>query len=158
MLYFAFGSNLSWKEMRRKCPHARMACLATLREHTFNFWVTSRDSVGGEMDIQGKKGQKVWGVVYHIDELEVGRLDQGEGFDPGSPHEIYERVELMVYDDDRDKSPLTIWTYRGTKQAERKKGNRPTAQYLKLIVEGAKHWRLPQEYVASLESVETHDA
>jgi gamma-glutamylcyclotransferase len=88
MLYFGYGSNLNWKEMRRKCPHARMVCVATLREHTFNFWVTSRDSVGGEMDIQGKKGQKVWGVVYQIDELEIGRLDQGESFDPGSPHAI----------------------------------------------------------------------
>jgi hypothetical protein len=64
----------------------------------------------------------------------------------------------MVYDEDRDKSPLTIWAYRGSKQADRKRGNRPTAPYLKLIVEGAKHWRLPKEYIVSLEATETHDA
>ena len=116
-----------------------------------------RDSAGGKMDIQGKKGEKIWGVVYHIEELEIGLLDQGEGFDPGSPRETYERIELMVFDEDRDKAPLTVWTYRGSKRAERGRGNRPTEQYLKLIVEEAKHWHLPANYVALLEAVKTHD-
>ncbi len=61
MLYFAYGSNLDPQEMRRKCPHARMICVAALREHTFDFWVASRDSIGGEMDIHGKKGAKSLG-------------------------------------------------------------------------------------------------
>ena len=156
MLYFAYGSNLDPQELRRKCPHARMICVAALREHTFDFWVASRDSVGGEMDIHGKKGAKVWGVVYQIDELELGRLDLGEGFDPGSPREIYERIELLVYEQDRDKSPFTVWTYRGSKRAKHNRRNRPTGAYLKLVLAGARYWHLPAAYISSLEAVAAH--
>ena len=105
------------------------------------------------MDIVDAPTSEVWGVVYKIDELDIGRLDRKEGYRPGRPKEqnSYERIERMVYEDADPKRPLSVWTYKVANPLE--KPVPPSQEYKGFFVDGAKHWHLPKEYIERLEAV-----
>ena len=97
---------------------------------------------------------EVWGIVYQIDELEIGALDRNEGYDPNrSAHKnSYVRKEMRVLRDGDEAQPLTVWAYLGNQQTS---APLPSAAYKKVIVDAAKHWRLPTDYITNLERIET---
>ncbi len=79
MLYFAYGSNMDWAQMRERCPSARFVGVARLPDHRLAF---TRESVhwgSGVADALRESGRKLWGVVYEITDSDVGRLDRSEG-------------------------------------------------------------------------------
>jgi hypothetical protein len=144
MLYVAYGSNLSRKEMRRKCPHARMVCVAT------------RDSVGGEIDIQGKKGDKVWGVVYQIDEMELAAwikmrdLIPGVGASPVSEADTRELNPFRVHAKNgrnygRRRSLSRFVRFRTATKAEARRSNPRNRRFrtfrLRNVFASARMWR-----------------
>ena len=97
-------------------------------------------------------GSTVWGVVYQIDELELGFLDRREGYNPSRPDQknSYFRKEMRVLRDGEDGNPLTVWTYIGKPEA---KPPAPSTEYKQFIVNGAKHWHLPKAYIQQLENI-----
>jgi hypothetical protein len=50
------------------------------------------------------------------------------------------------------KRALVIWLYRGHPPLD---PPLPSYDYKKLIVEGARHWNPPTEYIRELESIQT---
>lgn len=153
MLYFAYGSNMNWKQMRERCPSAKFLCVAKLNDHRLAFTRYSCDRKCGVADIISAKGSDVWGVVYDIEEVEMGWLDRTEGYDPGRKREdnCYVRKEHRVYRDDTEDSPLSTHVYFAIRQDSPPP---PNEEYKKLIVDGAKFWHLPDEYIRRLESIE----
>jgi gamma-glutamylcyclotransferase (GGCT)/AIG2-like uncharacterized protein YtfP len=156
MLYFAYGSNLDWAQMRERCPSARFVCIAKLPEHRLDFTrqSTKKDREGGVADVVPDAHQNVWGVVYQIEETEIDSLDRCEGFRPGRRREenSYNREERHVFRDGDERQPLVAFLYFVSQ-----KGGpfRPHPKYKRFIVEGAKHWHLPHDYIAKLERIET---
>jgi gamma-glutamylcyclotransferase (GGCT)/AIG2-like uncharacterized protein YtfP len=151
VLYFAYGSNMLASQMNKRCPSARFVCVAVLADHALVFPRKSKRWGCGVASIE-PGDDKVWGVVYQIDELDIGRLDKCEGFSPGRVGNSYVREERRVLRHGQKDDPLTVWTYIGAPQAGPPK---PNACYLKRIIGGAKHWRLPEDYVRKLEAIET---
>jgi len=90
-------------------------------------------------------------VVYQIEERDIYRLDQAEGFDPWQKQNAYLREERQVYIDGNEQMPLTVSIYFAEKQTN---PPLPSAEYKQLIVTGAKYWHLPQEYINALEQIE----
>ena len=43
MLYFAYGSNMEWKQMRERCPSAMFVCIAKLKDRRLAFTRKSKD-------------------------------------------------------------------------------------------------------------------
>jgi len=97
--------------------------------------------------------EEVWGVVFQIDEFDIGNLDKSEGYAPGRKRNAYIRLEQHVYEDGNEKRPISVMTY----VVEEKKNDvpPPNDEYKRLIIGGAKYWHLPEGYITKLENIET---
>ena len=150
MLYFAFGSNMNWNQMRERCPSSRFVGIAVLRDHKLAFTRKSCKRGCGVADVVAEDGAQVWGVVYEIADLDVGKLDASEGFRPGRDKNSYYRRECLVFLNGEDHRPLTVSAYFGDPQPN---PPLPNAAYKNLILTGAKHWHLPEDYIRALEQI-----
>ena len=63
MFYFAYGSNLHHKQMKRRCKNSRFIKKIVLKEYSLTF-----RSNYGAADIEKNKGNKVCGALYYISE------------------------------------------------------------------------------------------
>ncbi len=150
MLYFAYGSNMNWQQMQERCRSARFVGLAKLSDYGLAFTRKSVNRGCGVADVVPEPGKSVWGVVYEIGDLDLGKLDRSEGCRPGREMNSYWRRECMVYLDGDDARPLTVSAYFGDPQET---PPLPNEAYKDLIVSGAKHWHLPDDYVQELEQI-----
>ena len=154
MLYFAYGSNLEWAQMKQRCPLAKFVCRAKLPAHRLAFTLKSVGRDCGVADVLPDQTKDVWGVVYELPDNELKKLDKKEGYQPGKPYEKnqYTRRDQYVWPDGDAKRPLLVALYLGHPQLD---PPLPSDDYKRLIVDGAKHWNLPVEYIHQLESIQT---
>jgi len=158
MLYFAYGSNLDPVEMRRRCPGHRVVGLAALPDHRLGFPRFSADWRGGVASLALAHGEKVWGVVYELTESDQAALDVYEGWRaPGDQHNLYDRetvtVELVRSDDGSVPRRLRVLTY----VARASNPSPPSRFYLDTVLRGARHHRLPDDYIERLGLTEVAD-
>ena len=146
MLYFAYGSNMHWKQMRDRCRSACFVGVALLADHLLAFTRKSERRQCGVADAVADKDSKVWGVVYQIDERDVGKLDANEGYRPGrsKTRNAYQRESRHVFGDGNRKNPFKVVAYFANRQDNPRL---PNQAYKDLILAGAKHWHLPDEYI-----------
>jgi gamma-glutamylcyclotransferase (GGCT)/AIG2-like uncharacterized protein YtfP len=153
MLYFAYGSNLDWKRMKNRCPSASFYCMTSLPNYRIDFTRKSSENECGVADIVKDNNFKIYGVVYRIDEIDLGKLDKREGYIPQRGKNAYKRIEIIVFEEDNKEKPITAFTYE---VVEKEFGKyKPNKDYKGLIVTGAKYWKLPKEYIKFLENIET---
>lgn len=151
MLYFAYGSNLEPQQMRQRCPGHTVVGLAELRDHKLGYPLTSHDWGGGVVSLSVAHGDSVWGVIYELTEADLAALDRYEHFvAPGDQHNLYDRetvsVQLVRADDGSFARRLRAWTYL----ARSANPSPPSRRYLDTILAGARHHKLPDDYVARL--------
>ena len=82
MLYFAYGSNLDWAQMKQRCPLAKFVCRAKLPAHRLAFTLKSAKRDCGVADVLPDQAKDVWGVVYELPDNELKNLDKTKAFDP----------------------------------------------------------------------------
>ena len=141
--YFAYGSNLYWPQMHKRCPSSRFVCAARLSNYQFGITRHSRLRDCGTANVFPVKGQEVWGAVYDVSDADLNVMD---GFEDG-----YRREILTVNPFDDGDKPINVLVY----VAEIENNvPLPNAEYKRLILAGAKHWRLPEAYLAVLEAIE----
>jgi hypothetical protein len=153
VLYFAYGSNLDWDQMRSRCPSAQFVAVVTLPDHRLVF---PRFSVGRRCDvasIAAAEREVVWGVVYEIDGSDRNALDACEGFHPhrDPARNAYEPTQIEVVNRGRPAEPLEVFTYVARPQRGFTPRG-PDQAYLGLILRGARHWGLPEAYCRFLAS------
>jgi gamma-glutamylcyclotransferase len=141
--YFAYGSNMNWPQMQRRCPSAQFVCVGRLAGYHFGITRHSRLRNCGTANVYPVNGKEVWGIVYDITEQDLLVLD---GFEDG-----YRREILPVYPSEDGGPPLNALVYVA---ALENNVPRPNAEYRRLIVEGARHWKLPPAYLALLEAIQ----
>jgi gamma-glutamylcyclotransferase (GGCT)/AIG2-like uncharacterized protein YtfP len=90
----------------------------------------------------------VWGVVYEIEEGEIPELDRREGVNSGA---YVRRNGETVYDRDQAQ-PIEASIYFANPEPN---PPLPNAEYRRLILEGARFWRLPDNCIRELEGIET---
>jgi len=151
MLYFAYGSNMHSAQMKERCPSARFLCRAKLPSHRLAFTLKSIERGCGVADVLYEEGKDVWGVIYELPEDELRDLDKDESFRPGQPDEQnkYTRENHYLWPEGDAKRAILVTLYRGHPQLDP-----PSHEYKKLILEGARHWNLPAEYIRELESIQ----
>jgi gamma-glutamylcyclotransferase (GGCT)/AIG2-like uncharacterized protein YtfP len=154
MLYFAYGSNMDSVQMKERCPSSTFVCRAKLPSHRLAFTLRSFSRGCGVADILRDEAKDVWGVVYELLEHELEHLDKSEDFRPGRPDDQneYTRENHYVWREGDAKRPLLVSLYRGHPQPH---PPLPDCDYKKLIVEGARYWKLPVDYIQELESIQT---
>jgi len=142
MYYFAYGSNLNWLQMRRRCPSSRFVCVARLADYEFGITRHSRLRDCGTANVFRSPGREVWGAVYDVSEADLKILD---GFEDG-----YRREILPVFALGNGTRPLPALVYVAEIESQ---VPLPNAEYKRLILEGAKHWKLPASYIALIETI-----
>jgi gamma-glutamylcyclotransferase len=154
MLYFAYGSNLDWVQMKKRCPLAKFVCRAKLPAHRLAFTLKSGRRDCGVADVLPDQTKDVWGVVYELPDTELKNLDKKEGYRPGKRYEQnqYTRADQYVWRDGDAEQLLLVALYLGHPELD---PPLPSDDYKSLIVHGAKHWNLPAEYIRQLESIPT---
>lgn len=130
MYYFAYGSNLSRKQMSARCPDSEPRFIATLPNHRLIFTGWSRQWRGGVASIKPLQGEKVVGAVYEVSERDLRLLDKFEGY-PAN----YDRVTKRVITE--SDQWLEVVTYVKRQQSEETESSR---DYLTLIQQGYRDW------------------
>lgn len=125
--YFAFGSNLDSKQMKRRCPRAREVNTARVYGYALRFVGWSRGWGGAVADIAKRRGARTEGVLYELPYVDLKeRMDRFEG----CPH-VYKRVRVNA----RLPSGRAVraWTY--VKAGNREHGV-PSVEYFTAIWNG----------------------
>lgn len=151
MLYFAYGSNMDWAQMKSRCPSVAFVGVARLVDHRIAFTRRSVNRGCGVADVVRDTGRNAWGAVFQLSEFDVGALDKSEGYRPGRDSNSYWRRECIVFLDGDESRPVTAHTYFGDPQLN---PPLPNQAYKDLMLAGARHWHLPAECIAELDAIE----
>jgi gamma-glutamylcyclotransferase len=141
--YFAYGSNMNWEQMQRRCPTSQFICVARLPDYRFAIARHSQLRQCGTANIFIERGNQVWGIVYHVSDQDLMTLDN---FEDG-----YCREKVLVYARGEDQQTLEVLVYIAAKEEN---VPRPHPEYKYLMISGARYWELPAEYVSMLERIE----
>jgi cation transport regulator ChaC len=133
MLHFAYGSNMSRALMRAHCPHAQPIGRAVL--DGWRFLVTT----SGYASIAPARGRRVHGVLWRLTPRDRAALNAYESVDTG----LYHTRRLPVRANGRRVSAL-VYVGRSCMAGTPKPG------YLDLVLDAARAWTLPADYVADL--------
>jgi len=167
-LYLAYGSNLNWNQLKARCPDAVPIRPATLKGwrvvyvgHSYN-WngaVASLKHTNNPNDV-------VKGVLFKLSESDKANLDRFEGLGRAYRHkeglkdENGEfRIRALAQTTTNGKK-VPIFTYDRVALGEPE--IKPSATYLKVIVEGLKYWseKYPQfgwaNYIQKMSQVNTN--
>jgi gamma-glutamylcyclotransferase len=107
-LYFAFGSNLSEVQMRRRCPGAVLLGPASLHGQRLAFAGFSLRWGGAVATLLPARGGRVHGLLYRVSDRDLARLDRFEG----AP-DVYTRRERRVFDGARAPRVAHVYELAG---------------------------------------------
>ncbi len=133
-LYFAYGSNMQRSAMRRRCPGAHAVGPAALEG--FAFFV----GLDGWGSVKPQPGATVHGVLWRLTPRDIAALHAYELLHKG----LYDvrtlpvrvagrRVRAMIY------------------QLRRRIPGKPRPGYAEMIAAAARDWKLPEDYIRSVE-------
>ncbi len=146
MKYFAYGSNMCTTRLRARVPSASFICTGTLTGHSLRFHKRSRDGSGKADAFEtGNADDRVIGVVFDIDKAEKPKLDGAEGLGKG-----YIQKLVQVITD--TGAVLPAFTYIAESSAI-DESLKPYSWYKDFVIQGAKGYELPADYIASIEAV-----
>jgi hypothetical protein len=140
-VYFAYGSNLDPRTFlgRRRMRPERATC-ARLEGYRLVFDLPVGPGERGVANLRAEPGSEVYGVAYWLDFSDAGRLDRSEGVHRG----FYLRRGVDL---DTPEGAVAAFTYVSGRGEP---GRRPSQRYLNLILRGARHHRLPPNYIEEL--------
>jgi gamma-glutamylcyclotransferase (GGCT)/AIG2-like uncharacterized protein YtfP len=150
-LYFAYGSNMDAQQMMERCPGAVIIGAGHLPGYALCFPRMSLKRKCGVASVQAKDGREVWGAVYRLSAADLALLDHWEGYRPGrdQSRNRYTRLPVTVT---MNGEATEVQTYI----AEPQTGTfLPSAAYLRHLRDGARHHRLPEDYLALLDALES---
>jgi gamma-glutamylcyclotransferase len=144
--YFAYGSNLcpsTFLERRGMKPFE--AHCARLDGYELRFDLPVGPGERGVANLVALEGAHTWGVVYRLTPADAEILDRSEGVHRG----YYDRATVTVQRATADQiAAYTLTSRYGVT------GRRPSARYIGIILNGARHHGLPAEWIAHLEALE----
>ena len=127
MLYFAYGSNLHHKQMKRRCKDSIFLKKINLKDFKLNFRSKYRAA-----DIEYKKKSIVQGGLYEISKNDEKKLDVYEDFPI-----LYKKYYFTYYG-------KKVMTYTMVSKTSFKY---PTKRYLDTVKKGYKNCKLDNRYL-----------
>lgn len=137
MYYFAYGSNMNHKQMRKRCPHSRFIKRVYLGGYKF-VYDGSPERENAVANIVEAEGSIVWGGLFDIDEGDLKNINKYEGY----PY-CYTRKTVSVKDSEGNTYNAIVFFRSGRMEAE------PHPEYRKIVIQGAYDCNLPEEYIKS---------
>ncbi|KPF63471.1 gamma-glutamyl cyclotransferase [Bosea sp. AAP35] len=132
-LYFAYGLNMDPAGMAQRCPRSKPLGLARLPRHRF---IITRD---GYASVIRDPREEVHGVLWDCALADIRSLDKFEELASG----LYVKISQPVILAGGAKRSLVYIGRSG-------EVGRPKPGYMETVIASAKHWALPESYVAGL--------
>lgn len=144
--YFAYGSNLCTGQMIELLGRLPSSVIARLPGYRFAFNIadTKADEVYG--NLAPKDGGEVWGVVYECRHADIEKLDQFEDL----ASSLYRRQRIVVVLQSQKRVEAEAY-FAGDVHAGPEQ--KPSAEYARRIISGAREHGLPPHYVTQLEEL-----
>jgi len=124
-------------QVTKLIPQAKRVRLPGYR-FAFNKYSTKDHTGKANIEKDGKS--EVWGVLFRINDAALEKLKEIEGG--------YEDKILHVFSDENEKYEAVTFVAKKI-QTDLK----PTTEYLKKILVGARHYKLPPEYITEIEEL-----
>ena len=141
-LYFAYGSNLNYRQMRERCPSAEVLSKAKKYNYELCFPLISKKRGNkGVASIKKLRGSVVEGVVYRISKNDFLELDKFE-----ADGLRYQRKKVFVKL--KGNIQKLVWTYIANSSHE--ENFKPGNDYLNLILSGAEQHMLSKNYIKNI--------
>ncbi len=144
MIYFAYCTLLDLNEMKKYCPAALVTGVGRLRGYRLTFATYHTGSTGGGCQLEPEPSGEIFGVLYELNAGDAANLDAVSGVDKG----YYTRVDIRI--DTLDGRMVPATTYIIPAPGGR---FRPSPNYVRPILNGARALNLPAAYVAKLEAI-----
>ena len=126
--YLAYGSNLNVRQMKLRCPTARVVGTAEIKDYELLF---KGSQTGSYLTIEPKKGGIVPVAVWEVQEQDVRRLDAYEGF----PKFYYKKDMEIRYKGIRTGRHRTVTAFVYIMHEDREIGI-PSNRYISTCIEG----------------------
>ena len=130
MLYFAFGSNLYQKQMKKRCKDSKYIGCHKLKGYKLVF--RHMYYGGGVADVEKKKNSTVLGAIYKITKKDEKKLDVYEDFP-----KVYIKKYFKLY----GRKVMFYYMPKKTKTIP------PSKRYLNLIIQGYKDCGYKNNYI-----------
>ena len=125
-LYFAYGSNLNLKQMKKLCPS-----MQKVQSYMLDGWELSFNKYA---DIRPNDVLGVYGALYYINDDDVKALDK---FERG-----YKKVKFNATLKSGKTEKCMVYVME-----ERQKTAKPEEKYFQTIVQGYADWELPPQHL-----------
>ena len=130
MLYFAFGSNLNQKQMKRRCRDSKYIGCYSLKNYKLVF--RNYFLGGGVAGVEKKNNSSVLGAIYKISKKDERELDIYEDF----PKTYIKKYFRLL-----GKKVMFYYMPKKTKHVL------PSKRYLNLIIQGYKDCGYRNNYI-----------
>ena len=130
MLYYAFGSNLNQKQMKRRCRDSKYIGCYSLKNYKLVF--RNYFLGGGVADVEKKNNSSVLGAIYKISKKDERELDIYEDF----PKTYIKKYFRLL-----GKKVMFYYMPKKTKHVL------PSKRYLNLIIQGYKDCGYRNNYI-----------
>jgi len=141
-LYFAYAALLSPRRIVEVVPEAKFRFIAHLPETRLVFAYQNGLWDGGLPSVRPEPGNTVWGAVFEIPAKSLSTLDEAEETEGRVRSEAFKAVDREGH-----RHPVVTHIHDGGPDGEYP----PCRDYMRLVVDGGRHWKLPTGWVAGLE-------
>lgn len=146
MLIFAYGSNMNINRLRERVPSASKLTIAYLKGYNlFCNKISNDGSAKANITNSDNESDKVWGVLFVIDDNEKTNLDKVEGLGKG-----YNEMQLTFHDlKDQEYQAQVYVADENYINNELK----PYDWYYEYILSGARQNQLPEDYITAIQAL-----
>lgn len=136
--YLAYGSNLNIRQMRHRCPTAKVVGTAIIKDYELLF---KGSKTGSYLTIEKCKGDYVPVGVWEVSEDDIRRLDIYEGYPT-----FYYKTEIEVWLKQFNGKKRKIKAFVYIMHEERPLGT-PSMMYLRICGEGYDAFGFKKEHI-----------
>lgn len=126
-------------------PGATFEFIAHLPGWGLDFPIDTAEWGGSLPTVTRQSGSTVWGAVFSVPDKEFSGLDHAEA----TESRVADIVEAM--DRNGKRHQVTVHVFDGNGNGRANGHTDPSSDYLKVMLEGSRHWSLPAGWIAGLE-------
>ena len=136
ILYFAYGSNMNFCQMKERCPKSQFICKAYLEGYKLVFDGFSQSWNGPVANVIESSEHNVEGGLFNITESDLKTLERKEGYP-----RTYDKKELWIKDEKGNNFLALVYLRTGEELGQ------PPQNYLDTILKGSADCHLSESYI-----------
>jgi gamma-glutamylcyclotransferase len=137
MIYFAYGSNMNHRQMRKRCPSSLFINAAYIEGYKYVYDGYSKNWKGAVANIISGNKDIVWGGLFEINSDNLAALDCYENYP-----KTYNRKMVKVTDINGKTVDAIIYVRSRPKDI-----GKPSEDYRSVVVTGARDCGITDDYI-----------